>query len=182
MFENLEEKELKSEQVYDGVLLKVFRDEVALPNGNTGKREYIKHNGASCIVALTDDNEILLERQFRYPFHEVITEVPAGKRDSADEDPMDAAVRELKEETGATAKEIIPLGEIRPSVAYTSEKIWVFLAKGLSFGDRKLDEDEFLNVEKVPLEDAVRDVMNNKITDSKTVCAILKAYYYLNNK
>lgn len=179
MFENLEEKQVSSQQVYDGKLLKVFCDDITLPDGNPGKREYIKHNGASAIVALTDDNEILLVKQFRYPFGEVVTEIPAGKRDSVNEDPMDTAVRELKEETGAEAREIIYLGEVRPSVAYTTEKIWLYLARGLTFGEGKLDEDEFLNLEKWPLQKAVDAVMHNEITDSKTVAAILKTYCYL---
>jgi len=181
MFENLEEKQLNSTQVYDGVLLKVFRDDIELPNGKKSKREYIKHNGASCVVPLTDNNEIILVKQYRYPFHCVITEVPAGKRDG-DEDPMLAAKRELKEETGAEAEEIIPLGYVAPSVAYTDEKIWIYLARGLSFGDSKLDDGEFLNVVKMPLEDAVKAVMENEFSDSKTVAAILKAYYYLQNE
>ena len=182
MFEELEEKQISSTQVYDGRLLKVYKDDVLLPDGTRGAREYIVHNGASCVVPLTENGEVLMVRQFRYPFKEAMLEVPAGKRDSAEEDPFDAAVRELKEETGATAKEMIPLGYVCPSVAYTTEKIWIYLARGLSFGDIKLDEDEFLNVERIPFDKAVDMVMSGEITDSKTVAALLKANYYLGEK
>ena len=101
---NLEEKTIRSTEIFDGVVVHLFRDEVLLPNGNTSVREHIKHVGAVCILPLTDDGEVVLERQFRYPFHEVITEIPAGKLDSPDEDLREAALRELREETGIVPK------------------------------------------------------------------------------
>ena len=100
----LEEKQISSEKVYSGRLLQVYKDTVELPSGAESGREYIKHVGAVCIVALTDDGKIVMERQYRYPVGEVVREIPAGKLDSKDEDPVKAAARELKEETGITAE------------------------------------------------------------------------------
>ena len=107
----LEELMVRSEEVYSGVLLHIYKDEVKLPNGNTSVREYNKHFGAVCIIPMTDDGKVILERQYRYPLHEVITEIPAGKLDSPDEDPLSAAQRELREETGYTADTWVGLGE-----------------------------------------------------------------------
>lgn len=175
----LTEKRIASEQIYDGVIVKLFRDDVLLPNGNKGVREYIRHVGAVCVVPVTEDGRVVMERQFRYPFGAVLTEIPAGKLDGKQEDPEEAARRELREETGAQAAELIPLGEYYPTCAYSDEVIHMYLARGISFGERSLDEDEFLNVQLVPLEDAVRDVLNGAIRDGKTQTALLKAYLRL---
>ena len=180
-FENFEKNDLRetqvsSENVFDGVLLHVKKDSVKLPNGNLATREYIRHPGAVCIVPITDDNEVIVERQYRYPMDEVLTEIPAGKLDGKGEDPEDAARRELLEETGASAAELIYMGKMYSACAYTDEAIHMYLAKGLTFGERKLDEDEFLNVEAIPLTDLVADVMAGKIPDVKTQAAILRAY------
>ena len=179
--EELFEKTISSEEVYNGKLLHIFKDVALLPNGDEAVREHFIHNGASAIVALTDEGNIILERQFRYPFHEVVTEIPAGKLDSPDEDRLEAAKREFLEETGYTAKEWVCLGDFYPSVAYTNENITCYLATDLSKGEQKLDSDEFLNVFEIPFEDAVKEVMEGKIQDGKSQTAILKAYYYLNN-
>ena len=104
-FERLEETQLSSEAKYDGTLLHIRRDTVRLPDGKTATREYNIHNGAVCIIPLLENGEVLLERQYRYPLREVITEIPAGKLDAPDEDPLEAAQRELREEAGATAAE-----------------------------------------------------------------------------
>lgn len=170
----LEEIELSSEEVYSGRLLHVFKDKVALPNGHNSTREYIKHNGASAVVPVTDDGKLILEHQFRYPFHDVLIEIPAGKLDSAEEDPLEAAKRELREETGYSAEEWISLGPIYPSVAYTTEVIWMYMARGLKKGDQELDKDEFLNVYEIPLEEALDKIMKGEIGDAKTQAAILK--------
>lgn len=175
---NLEEKKISSTKVYDGVLLKVYKDKVELPNGNTAPREYFKHPGASCIVAL-DGDKIVIERQFRYPFHKVITEIPAGKLDPG-EDPLVAAKRELKEETGYVAKNWTYMGDIYPSVAYTDECIRMYLATELEKQDQSLDDDEVLNVELVDFEEIYNDVISGKIRDSKTVAAVLKAHELIN--
>ena len=179
--EELFEETLSSEEVYNGKLLHIFKDLAKLPNGDEAIREHFIHNGASAIVALTEDNNIILERQFRYPFHKVVTEIPAGKLDSPNEDRLEAAKREFLEETGYTAKEWVCLGDFYPSVAYTNENITCYLATKLEKGTQKLDKDEFLNIFEMPFEDAVKEVLDGKINDGKSQAAILKAYLYLKN-
>ena len=177
--DNLREEQISSEKVFDGFLLKVYKDTIRLPNGDTGVRELIRHMGAVCVVALTDDNEVIIEKQFRYPFDSVLTEIPAGKLDSPDEDPLDAAKRELKEETGYTAERWKYLGVYYPTVAYTNETIHMYLARGLTAGEQQLDEDEFLQYRLVPFRSVLQDVMDGKIEDGKTQLALLKAARYL---
>lgn len=177
--EYLREKQISSEEIFDGVILHVVRDEVELSNGNTTGREVIRHVGAVCVIPITDDNEVIVERQYRYPFDEVITEIPAGKLDSPSEDRLSAAKRELKEETGITADKWTDIGEFYPAAAYSDERITMYIAQGLHQGEQKLDDDEFLNVKKVPLMALVEDVMAGKIPDSKTQVAILKAARFL---
>ena len=172
---NLIETKLRSEAVYDGNLLHIRRDEVRLPNGVVSVREYNCHIGAVCIVPLTDDGRVLLEHQFRYATGEVITELPAGKLDAPDEDPLAAAQRELREETGAAAEKWIPLGVFYPAVAYSTEIIHMYAAVGLTFGETEMDEDEFLETELVPLDAAVDAVLAGNIPDSKTQAGILRA-------
>ena len=173
----LTELTIDSESVYEGKLLKVFKDNVTLPDGKVTTREYIKHFGAVCIVALDDKMNVAIEHQFRYPFHREIIEIPAGKLDYANEDPLEAAKRELREETGITAANFEFLGDIYPSVAYTTEVIHMYLATGLSLGERELDEDERINWEFIPLKDLVSMIMDGKIGDSKTQAAILKTWF-----
>ena len=180
--DNLFEKQLNSQSVYKGVLLDVYCDDIELPNGNKSKREYIMHVGAACVVPLDSDGNIIIEKQFRYPFHKVLTEIPAGKLDSKSEPHLDAAMRELKEETGYTAEKMVYLGEFYPTCAYSDEVIHMYLAKGLTKGEQKLDDDEFVGVEKMPLEEAVAEIMKGNIPDGKTQTAILKAYLYLKNQ
>ena len=139
-FEHLEETQLSSEAKYDGTLLHIRRDTVRLPDGKTATREYNIHNGAVCIIPLLENGEVLLERQYRYPLREVITEIPAGKLDAPDEDPLEAAQRELREETGATAAEWHALGLFCPVGAYSTERIQMYLARGLTFGERERRE------------------------------------------
>lgn len=176
MYENLTETELKSELMYDGRLLHVYKDTVSLPNGNTSTREYIKHNGASCVVPILSDGTVFVEKQFRYPFHAVMTEIPAGKLDLG-ESPEAAARRELREETGITGANLRFIGEILPSVAYTTESIFMYIATDLEFGQNSLDEDEFLIVEKIHIDELFNMIMSGQIRDSKTQTAIMKTYY-----
>ncbi len=170
---NLIEKQVKTEYIYNGKILNLRKDTVELPNGEIGYREIVEHNGGICIAPLTEDNELIFVKQYRCPYCEVVLELPAGKRDN-NEDTLEGAKRELKEETGAEAKKIISLGQVYPTVAYCSETIWLYLATELSFGEQSLDKDEFLDVIKIPLEKAVDMVLQGEIKDSKTQIAILK--------
>ena len=171
---NLEEKQLKAEYIYKGRIINLRNDEALLPNGATATREVIEHPGGVCVAALTDDNQVLMVRQFRYPYFENVLEIPAGKRDSLNEDPLECGKRELQEETGATAQNFIFLGELYPTPGYCGEIIWLYAASGLTFGSQDTDEDEFLEVEKIPLEKAVEMIMNGEIKDAKTQAAVLK--------
>lgn len=174
-FENLTEVQTGSQEIFDGVILHVFKDSVALPNGKPATREVIRHVGAVGVIPITEDGKVIIERQFRYPLNRVVTEIPAGKLDSFTEDRLSAAKRELEEETGYTAEEWISLGDYYPSPAYCDERITLYLARGLQLGKRHLDEDEFLNFEFIPLSQLVDQVMNGQITDGKTQVAVLKA-------
>jgi len=171
----LRETELSSEDIFDGTILHVKRDTVALPNGAQAYREIIRHIGAVCVIPVTEDGRVIVERQYRYPIDRVITEIPAGKLDSRDEDRLSAIQRELREETGYTAEEWIPLGDFHPAPAYSDEYISMYMARKLRAGDRHLDADEFLDVFSVPLSELVEDVMAGRISDAKTQTCILKA-------
>ena len=174
-YAQLKESRISGTETYHGPLLHVYHDRVRLPNGDESGRDYIRHLGAVCIVPLTDDDRVVVERQFRYPLDMVITEIPAGKLDSAEEDRLSAAKRELHEETGLTADRWTYMGDFFPAVAYSTERISMYLAQGLHQGEQKLDPDEFLNVEMVPLTELVEQVMAGEIVDIKTQAAILKA-------
>lgn len=175
------EKQISSNQVYNGKLLKIFMDEVELENGNVASREYVKHPGGACVAALNENNEIFFVRQFRYPYGKVVLELPAGKLDP-NEPPLKTAIRELREETGMTTNEMISLGELYPSPGYTDEIIYLFACRVESEGEKDLDDDEFLEVESMPLKDAVSMVLENKILDSKSQVAILKTAKLLEDK
>ena len=169
------ERKLSSKAVYTGRLLHVYCDNVRLPNGNEATRDLIRHIGAVAVLPITDDGRVIIEHQFRYPVNEVLLEIPAGKLDSKDEDRLEAVKRELREETGYTASEWIELGDLYPTPAYSDEVIRLYIAKGLSKGDRELDDDEFIDVELIPLSELVEAVMSGTIKDAKTQLAILKA-------
>lgn len=171
---NLTEKTIASEQIFSGKIITVKRDTALLPNGEQAFREVVMHPGGVCVAALTDKGEVLAVRQFRYPYSEVLLEIPAGKRDKSGEDPLECGKRELKEETGATAENYYPLGILYPSPGYCDEKIYMFAATNLSYGECDPDDDEFLEVEKIPLEDFVDMILEGKITDAKTQAAVLK--------
>lgn len=170
---DLTEKQLSSEYVFKGKIINVRVDDALLPNKKTSKREVVEHNGGICVVPLTENNEVLMVEQFRYPYSEVVLEIPAGKRDG-NEAPLDGGIRELKEETGATAENFTFLGELYPSPGYCGEIIYMYLATGLSYGETDPDEDEFLDIKKIPLEKAVEMIMSGEIKDAKTQAAILK--------
>lgn len=175
---HLEEKQVSSELKYDGKIVKLYCDIAELENGNNVRREVIKHPGGVCVVALCEDNNVLFVRQFRYPHGRVLLEIPAGKLEYG-EDHRTCGLRELKEETGCTCDSFEYLGCLLPTPAYDTEVIHMYLARGLHSGEQNLDNDEFLDVEKIPLDKAVEMIMNNEIADAKTQVAILKTKFLL---
>ena len=168
-----EEKKLTQNYIYNGRIINLRNDEVTLPNGNTAQREVVEHPGGVCVAAIDAEMNILLVRQFRYPYYEELYEIPAGKL-APGEDPLECGKRELKEETGASAEKYTDLGILYPSPGYCNEKIYMYLAEGLTFGEQQPDEDEFIDAEKMPLEEAIKLVLSNQIRDAKTQTAILK--------
>lgn len=170
----LTEKTLSSEKIFDGRILHVRRDTVLLPNGHESTREVVDHPGGVCVLALDGQQRVLVVSQYRYLYEQVLTELPAGKLEYG-EDPAQAAVRELREETGAVAGQFESLGELYPSPGYCGEIIRMYLARDLSFGDTAPDEDEFLNLERVPFEQMVERVLSGELKDAKTIAAVLKA-------
>ena len=177
--EDLREKMLSSEEIFRGRVMHVFRDRIVLSGGRTGERELLRHIGAVCIVPLTDKGEVVLERQFRYAPGLVLTEIPAGKLDSPEEDRLAAARRELSEETGYLAEEWIDLGDFYPAPDYSDERITLFLARGLRRGPQHLDADETLHIFTLPLKDALEEVAAGRIPDAKTQMALLRTAQFL---
>ena len=142
----------------------------------------MKHTGGVCVLPLDADGNIYMVNQFRYPFAQVLTEIPAGKKETGEE-PIECGIRELGEEIGATAEKITPLGKLYPTVAYDTEIIWMFLAEGLKFaGGQHLDPEEFVDVVKIPFEEAYRMVINDELPDAKTQIAILRAREILKSR
>ncbi|MBR6678222.1 MAG: NUDIX hydrolase [Oscillospiraceae bacterium] len=176
---DLTERFVSREEKFSGRILTVHVDTVTLPDGSLATREVADHPGGVAIVALDDENNVLMVEQFRYVFNEPVLEIPAGKLEKG-EDPYLAALRELKEETGATPGFFQPLGKLYPSPGCYGETLHLFLAKNLTFGEAKPDEDEFLRSERIPLEVLLQRILRNEIADAKTVAGILKAKLYLN--
>ena len=169
---SFEEKLIESQRIYEGAILNLRRDKVTAASG-TAYREIVEHNGAVAIVALTDDNRMVMERQYRYACGRDVLEIPAGKIDKGETDPVAAAVRELKEETGYTASEIIHLGDVNPSCAYSEEVIHIYLMRGLTKGERELDDDEDIELIEMPFDEVYEMGVRGEIVDSKTLAALL---------
>lgn len=172
---DLIERQLEREDIFAGKVLHLVRDKVELPNGKTAYREICLHTGGVAVIPLTDDGMVIMERQFRYAHNRVFLEIPAGKLEEHETDPLEAAKRELKEETGAVAGKYTDLGCIETTPALINERIYVYLAEDLTFGECDRDEDEFLEVEFIPFDKLLDMVMRGEITDAKTQIAILKA-------
>lgn len=168
----LTEAFVSGEEVWSGGLLHVQRHVVRLPDGGTAVREFIRHPGAVLIAPLFDDGRVLLERQFRYPLAREFIELPAGKRHPG-EDALLTAMRELKEETGYSARQWTRLGVIHNAIGYSDEGIELFVARDLALGERQLDEGEFLDVFSLPMAEALSMIADGRITDAKTVSALL---------
>ena len=177
----IKEKTVEAQTVFEGRIVTVRKDKALLETGEEAARELVIHSGGVCVVPLTDENEIIMVRQFRYAFMEPLLEVPAGKLEPG-EDHRNAALRELSEETGAECTSFEYLGVCYPSVAYLTEKIHMYLARGLKFGKAHTDEGEYLDVERIPLDEAYRMVMDGEIPDAKTQIAVLKTYGILNGE
>jgi ADP-ribose pyrophosphatase len=168
MDKHLKESRISGGIAYNGSFLKVHRDTVSLPDGKHTSREYIKHPGAVVIIPVLDDGRILLERQYRYPNDRVFIELPAGKIDPG-EDPLACAMRELEEETGYTATDWQFVSTIHNAIAYSDEHLDIYLARGLTAGEAKLDDGEFIETITASVDDLLDWVRSGKITDVKTV-------------
>lgn len=176
-----EEKRIDGEVKYEGVIVTVRLDRAQLHNGKLVKREVVEHPGGVTVLPVDENGVCTLVRQFRYPFGRMMLEAPAGKLERG-EDVRLCAERELSEETGYSADEYISLGCCCTSPGITDEVLHLYLALGLHKGDSHPDEDEFLNVERIPLRELSRMAMANEIEDAKTVIAVLKAEKYLSER
>lgn len=171
---DMTEKTLSSDIRFSGRILNTRLDTVRLPDGSTATREIIEHSGGVGILALTDDGQVVLVRQYRHPYSEIIYEIPAGKLEKG-EDPLSCGKRELAEETGYSAGEWINLGQIYPSPGYCSEIIYIFLAAKLKKGIVHPDRDEFIEHELIPFDRAIEWIKNGQLKDAKTQISLLKA-------
>lgn len=167
-------------KIFEGRVIYVHEDTVTLVDGSEAKREIVSHNGGVAIVPITENGEVLLVRQFRAPYKETIYEIPAGKLEKG-ENPLEAGIRELKEECGATAEKYFELGKMYPTPGYCGETIHIFGATGLTYGEQDLDEDEFLDVARVPIDEAVKRCMSGEFKDAKTIVGIMKIKELMRN-
>ena len=170
----LTEKTLEQEYLFHGKIIQVRLDKAELENGAVVNREVVEHPGGVSVAALTDQNELLFVRQFRYPYSQILLELPAGKLEKG-EDPFEALKREQQKETGTTGKDYIFMGNLYPTPGYCNEIIRLWACRVDSWGEQNPDDDEFIEVERIPLEKAVEMVLNNGIEDAKTQVGILKA-------
>lgn len=173
------EQKLNSQSVFSGRLLHVYKDRAILPNGVKTTREYIRHPGASAILPVYKNGDVMLIQQFRYPVSQVFFEVPAGKIDPG-EDPETTAVRELKEETGLECDHMYYVGHFYPSIGYTDEIIHIYIAWSIEEKQNNTDDDEFLIPYRIPFKEAIEMVHNGEISDGKTIISLLRAWEWWN--
>lgn len=169
------EKQLTSTYVFEGRIMKARVDTVELPNGKTAKREVCEHVGGVGILPIDEQGNVYLVRQFRYPYGKVLLEIPAGKMEADETDPLACGKRELREETGFTAEEMIDLGEVYPSPGFLTEVLHLYAAKGLHSGQTDPDEDEFVETVCMPMEELCAKIAQGEIQDGKTIAAVCKA-------
>ncbi len=177
---SLEEKTIASETKFEGRIITVRVEDVKLPNGEVGYREFVDHPGGVGIVAITDDNKVLMVKQYRKAVEKEILEIPAGKLEKG-EDPLECGKRELEEETGYKAKEFVSLGYLYPSPGFANEATHLYLAWNLEKGKVNPDEDEFLDIFEISIEEIYSSIMKNEINDAKTVIGFFKAMEYIKN-
>ena len=173
---NFEEKTLKSECVYNGKIMTVCRDDVEISDGKKSFREVVKHSGGVVILAIKDNNTVLLVKQFRYPIRQTVFELPAGKLEIG-EDPDFASKRELEEETGYRAGKWTSLGFINTSPGFCDEKLYLYKAENLEFVGEHPDEGEIIKTFEFPLEEVIQMIKSGEINDAKTICTIMRAFY-----
>ena len=176
---HLEEEQITTEKMFSGMLLHVFRDQVRLPDGGEGVREWIKHPGASAVIPVFEDGSVLMVRQYRYAAGKVFIEIPAGKRDSTEEPPLDVAHREMEEETGWTAGEMTYLGGLYPAIGFSDEIIHFYLGQHLQKGQQGTEDDEFVDVMRLDKPAIMRLLEDGVFMDMKTACGLRMAFEYL---
>ncbi len=176
------ETHVRSTLLYDGKVIHAYRDDVSLPDGRPAFRELIRHTGAVCVIPVTAEGEVICVRQYRYAVDRLMLEIPAGKLDSGDEDPREAVLRELREETGARCGSLTYLGLYLGSPAILDEKIYMYLAEDLTFGETDPDEDEFIDTVRIPLSELADMVVRGEIADGKTQAAVLRAERMLRDR
>jgi len=172
------EKQIETKTLYEGMIVNVRRDVAEIQGGRRVAREVVEHPGGVGIVPVTQDNKVLMVRQYRYPMEEELLEIPAGKLDDG-ETPLECAVRELSEETGCTAGKYVDFGATYPSPGFCKETLYLYLALDLQYGQMHLDEGELLRVEPVGIDDLMGKIMANELPDAKTIIGIMKAKKYL---
>ena len=170
----VEEKTISSEMIYEGAILNLRRDKVTVKDGRTAYRENVEHKGAVALVPVTADNKVVMVRQYRKACEKVLLEIPAGKLDPGEE-PLECAVRELREETGYTAEKIQRISEFYVACGYSGEKISIYLCTGLTAGSTDFDEDEALDIVEISFEELYAMCINDELEDSKTIAGILIA-------
>ena len=177
-----EETCVTSRNIFDGKVLHVRFDDITLPNGESATREYIRHVGAVCVLPLTENGDVICVRQYRYATGSVMLEIPAGKLDYKEEDHEEAVRRELREETGAICGKLTDLGCFYSSPALLDERIHMYFAEDLSFGQTDPDDDEFVETVRIPLSELVDMVMRGEIPDLKTQAAVMRVAYLLSKR
>ncbi len=176
------ERKINGEVKYDGKILTMVVDRIETPDGKEARREYVRHPGGVSVVPLNEKGEVLCVRQYRYAHGRIFLEIPAGKLEPGESDRRAAALRELREETGATCETLTHIGDFIPSPAILGEVLSMYLAEGLTIGETDFDEDEFIDIEAIPLDTLCEMVVRGEITDGKTQAAILKTKYILESR